>query len=44
MGNVLNRAPSEIAIGQAVRAVFEVVEPADGGERLRVPQWEVIER
>ena len=42
MGNVLNRKPSEIAIGQAVRAVFEEVEPADGGERLLIPQWEVI--
>ena len=44
LGNVLNRAPAEIAIGQPVRAVFEEVEPADGGETLRIPQWEVIER
>jgi len=42
LGNVLNRKPSEIAIGQTVRAVFEEVEPADGGERLLIPQWEVV--
>lgn len=42
IGNVLNREPSEIAIGLAVRAVFEEVEPADGGERLLIPQWEVV--
>ena len=42
LGNVLNREPSEIAIGQAVRAVFEEVDPADEGETLQIPQWEVI--
>jgi uncharacterized OB-fold protein len=42
MGNVLNGDPSELQIGQAVRAVFEEVEPADGGERLLIPQWEII--
>jgi uncharacterized OB-fold protein len=42
MGNVLNREPSEISIGQAVRAVFEEVAPSDGGDRLLIPQWEVV--
>ena len=42
MGNVLNREASEVEIGQAVRAVFEEVDPADGGERLLIPQWEVV--
>ena len=42
MGNVLNCEPSEVAIGQAVRAVFEEVAPADGGDRLLIPQWEVV--
>jgi uncharacterized OB-fold protein len=42
MGNVLNRDPSQLEIGQAVRAVFEEVEPEDDGERLLIPQWEVI--
>ena len=42
IGNVVNREPSELSIGQAVRAVFEEVEPADGGERLLIPQWEVV--
>ncbi len=34
IGNVVGTPPGEIAIGQAVRAVFEEV-----GE-LRIPQWE----
>ena len=42
IGNVLNREPSQVEIGQAVRAVFEDVDPADGGERLLIPQWEVV--
>ena len=42
IGNVLNCDPSEVAIGQAVRAVFEEVEPGDGGERLLIPQWEIV--
>ena len=42
MGNVLDCDPSEIQIGQAVRAVFEEVEPADGGDHLLIPQWEVV--
>ena len=42
IGNVLNRDPTDIQIGQAVRAVFEEVQPADGGDRLLIPQWEVV--
>jgi len=42
IGNVRNRAPHEVAIGQRVRAVFEEVPDPDGGETLRIPQWEVI--
>ena len=43
IGNVLNRAPGEVRIGQHVRAVFEEVADPDGGELLRIPQWEVVE-
>lgn len=42
IGNVLDRAPSELEIGQKVRAVFEEVEAPDGGERLRIPQWRAL--
>jgi len=42
IGNVVSRAPDEVEIGQRVRAVFEEVEPKDGGERLLIPQWEAV--
>jgi uncharacterized OB-fold protein len=42
IGNVLNAAPDELAIGQRVRAVFEEVSQPNGGEVLRIPQWELI--
>ena len=38
VGNVLNCEAGAAAIGQRERAVFEEVELADGGERLRVPR------
>ena len=41
-GNVLNRAPDELAVGRAVRAVYEEVPDPDGGEPLRIPQWEAV--
>jgi uncharacterized OB-fold protein len=41
LGNVLNRKPAEVAIGQRVRAAFDdVIDEA--GERLLLPQWEVV--
>lgn len=43
LGNVLNRPPDALAVGQAVRAVFETVPDPGGGESLRIPQWEVVE-
>lgn len=43
VGNVLNRAPGEIAIGQRVRATFEEVTDPQSQGRLRIPQWEVID-
>lgn len=42
VGNVLNRAPGEIAIGQRVRATFEEARDPQSQERLRIPQWEVV--
>jgi len=41
LGNVLNRAPGEIAIGARVRVVFEDAVDPDTGEALLLPQWEV---
>lgn len=40
-GNVSNRAPDQVAIGDAVRVVFEEVVDSGSGETLRIPQWEV---
>ncbi len=43
LGNVLNRAPDALAIGQPVRVVFETVPDPEGGHTLHIPQWEAIE-
>ena len=42
LGNVLNREPGEIAIGQRVRATFEEIADAEAGETLLMPQWEAV--
>jgi uncharacterized OB-fold protein len=42
IGNVLNRDPSEIAIGQRVRAVFEEATDPETGTLLKIPQWEIV--
>jgi uncharacterized OB-fold protein len=42
LGNVLNRAPAEIAIGERVRVAFEEVRDPESGETLRIPQWEIV--
>jgi uncharacterized OB-fold protein len=42
VGNVTNRAHDAVAIGDRVRVVFEEVRDPDGGEMLRIPQWEVV--
>jgi hypothetical protein len=42
LGNVLNRAPGQVAIGERVRVAFEEVRDPDTGETLRIPQWEVL--
>ena len=40
-GNVVGIPPEEIRIGDPVRVTFETVEDPDGGETLRIPQWEL---
>jgi len=42
IGNVLNRAPSQVKVGQRVRVCFEEAKDPQSGEVLRIPQWEVI--
>ena len=43
VGNVLNRLPDEVDIGQRVKAVFEEIASADGSEVILLPQWEVLD-
>jgi len=42
LGNVANRAPDRVAIGDRVRVVFEELSDPESGETLRIPQWEVV--
>jgi hypothetical protein len=42
IGNVVNRAPSEVRIGERLRVCFEEATDPQTGELLRIPQWEVV--
>jgi uncharacterized OB-fold protein len=42
IGNVVNRLHSEVAIGQKVEAVFEEIVDAETGDRILMPQWQVV--
>ena len=42
LGNVLNRDPGEVEIGQKVRATFETIEDEEAEETILLPQWEVV--
>lgn len=42
IGNIVNRKPGEVKIGEEVRAVFEEFDDPDGGPKLYIPQWEVV--
>ncbi len=42
LGNVLNRAHDQVAIGDRVRVAFEEVTDPESGETLRIPQWEAL--
>lgn len=38
-GNLLEVAPEDVRVGLAVRAIWEEVPDADGGETIRLLQW-----
>ena len=42
IGNVFGAEPGKVAIGAKVRVVFEEVTDPDSGERLLIPQWELV--
>ena len=42
IGNVVNRGPREVAIGQRVRAIFEESTDPNTGETMTIPNWEAI--
>lgn len=42
LGNVLNRSPAALSIGDPVRVFFEKVS-VEGEETLQIPQWEVVD-
>jgi uncharacterized OB-fold protein len=42
IGNVLNRAPGELRVGQRVRVCFEEAKDPQSGDALRIPQWECV--
>lgn len=41
-GNVTNRGPDDVAIGDRARVVFETVEDTQAETTLRIPQWEIV--
>jgi uncharacterized OB-fold protein len=43
VGNVLNRAPDKISIGDAARVAYEEVTDRETQEVLRIPQWEITD-
>jgi uncharacterized OB-fold protein len=42
-GNVAGKEPDRVRIGDRVRVVFEEATDPQSGERLRIPQWEVVD-
>jgi len=42
IGNVHSTDPHAVKIGARVRVVFEEATDRDGGERLLIPQWELV--
>lgn len=42
VGNVHGANPHEVKIGARVRVVFEDVADRESGERLLIPQWELV--
>lgn len=41
-GNIVGCAPDDAKIGQKVRAVFEEASDPQSGEKLLIPQWEIV--
>lgn len=41
-GNVVDRDPDKVAIGDHVRVVFEEARDPDTGDILRIPQWQIV--
>jgi uncharacterized OB-fold protein len=41
-GNVRGTAPDEVRIGDAVRVVFEEAVDPSSGQKLQIPQWEIV--
>jgi uncharacterized OB-fold protein len=41
IGNIVNRAPHEVRVGQPARVCFEDAKDPQTGELLRIPQWEI---
>lgn len=42
VGNAVGVPPEDVRIGDAVRTVFEEAQDKRSGERLLIPQWEVV--
>lgn len=42
VGNVVGAARGAVAIGRRVRVAFEAATDPDSGERLLIPQWELL--
>jgi hypothetical protein len=42
IGNVHGAEPGEVPIGAKVRVVFEDLKDPESGERLFIPQWELV--
>ena len=42
IGNVVNKGPAEVEIGQRVRAIFEEATDPNTGDTLLIPNWEAI--
>lgn len=42
-GNVVGKAPDDVAIGDRVRVVFEDATDPRTGETLKIPQWQALD-
>lgn len=42
-GNVVDKAPDDVAIGDRVRVVFEDATDPRTGDALKIPQWQIVD-